>query len=207
MKIVLLGAPGSGKGTQAAFIKQKYNLPHISTGDIFRDNIKNNTPLGAQVKSIMDTGMLCPDDLTIEMVKDRLRKPDCHNGYHLDGFPRNLFQAESLNRFDAPDIVINIEIDLNKIRRRITGRRSCPKCGGSFHIDFIGDVKECQNCKGQLIIRKDDNPETVKERLAVYERQTKPLIDFYESKGKLVNIDGDKQIDEVFAEIVKVLEK
>ncbi len=207
MKIVLLGAPGSGKGTQASYIMQKYNLPHISTGDIFRDNIKNGTPLGEQVKYIMNTGMLCPDDLTIEMVKDRLRKADCENGYLLDGFPRNLFQATSLNNFDAPDVVINIEIDLNKIKHRITGRRSCPKCGASYHIDHIGDVRECPKCQGPLITRKDDNPETVKERLAVYEQQTKPLIDYYQGQGKLVNVNGDQDIELVFADIVKVLEK
>ena len=207
MKIVLLGAPGSGKGTQASYITNKYNLPHISTGDIFRDNIKNGTPLGEQVKYIMNTGMLCPDDLTVEMVKDRLRKADCENGYLLDGFPRNLFQAESLAKFDAPDYVLNIEIELNKIKRRITGRRSCPQCGKSFHIDFIGDVKECPACKGTLITRKDDNPETVKERLAVYESQTKPLIEYYRNKGKLININGDQDVQLVFEEIVKVLEK
>jgi len=205
MRIILLGAPGSGKGTQAAKISAEYGLTHISTGDIFRENIKNQTELGKKVKAIMDEGRLCPDDVTCELVKDRLAKDDCKNGYLLDGFPRNLFQAAELDKFAAPDKVINLEIDLKKIEKRITGRRSCPKCGGGFHIDFIGDVKTCPACGGELVIRKDDNPETVKERLSVYEKQTAPLVDYYTECGKIVGIDGDKTIEEVFADIKKVL--
>ena len=205
MKLILLGAPGSGKGTQAAYITEKYNLPHISTGDLFRDNIKNKTPLGIKVKEIMDNGDLCPDDLTIELVKDRLSQPDCKNGYLLDGFPRNLYQAEQLDLFDAPDSVIEIDVDMKKIEHRIVGRRSCSKCKNSFHIDFIGDVDVCPDCGGKLITRKDDNPETVKERLEVYKCQTEPLTAYYDKQNKLVKVDGDRAIKEVFDEIVEVL--
>lgn len=207
MKLILLGAPGSGKGTQAAYIAQKYDLPHISTGDIFRENIKNETPLGLKVKAVMDTGNLCPDDLTVELVKDRLSKSDCDKGYLLDGFPRDLVQAKALDEFSAPDIVIDLNVDLDKIERRITGRRSCPKCNGSFHIDFIGDTETCPDCGAKLVVRKDDNPETVKSRLAVYSKQTEPLISYYKNQGKLAVVDGNCSIDEVFAEIVKVLGK
>ena len=207
MKLILLGAPGSGKGTQAAYIAQKYDLPHISTGDIFRENIKNETPLGLKVKAVMDTGNLCPDDLTVELVKDRLSKSDCDKGYLLDGFPRDLVQAKALDEFSAPDIVIDLNVDLDKIERRITGRRSCPKCNGSFHIDFIGDTETCPDCGAKLVVRKDDNPETVKSRLAVYSKQTEPLISYYKNQGKLAVVDGNRPIDEVFAEIVKVLGK
>ena len=205
MKVVLLGAPGCGKGTQAAKICEKYEIPHISTGDIFRENIKNQTPLGLKVKSIMDNGDLCPDDVTCELVKDRLSKEDCQKGYLLDGFPRNLFQAKALQDFAAPDVVIDINVDLAKIERRITGRRSCPKCGGSFHIDFIGNTDVCPTCGDKLVIRKDDTPEVIKERLSVYKSYTEPLIAFYSEKGLIREVDGDKSIDEVFDEIVKVL--
>ncbi len=205
MKLILLGAPGCGKGTQASSISDKYDLPHISTGDIFRENINNKTPIGIKVKEVMDNGNLCPDELTVELVKERLAKDDCKNGYLLDGFPRNLFQAKALDEFSAPDKVINIEVDLGKIEKRITGRRSCSKCKNSFHVDFIGDTKVCPDCGGELVVRKDDNPETVKSRLAVYKEQTEPLEEYYSKLGKLVNVNGNNGIEEVFAEIVKVL--
>ena len=205
MRLILLGAPGSGKGTQAAYITEKYDLPHISTGDIFRENIKAQTPLGIKVKEVMDNGNLCPDDLTIEIVKERLEKPDCEKGYLLDGFPRNIVQAKALDQFAKPDKVINIDVNLSKIEHRIVGRRNCPKCNGSFHVDFIGNTKVCPVCGGELIVRKDDNVDTVKERLSVYSSQTAPLIDYYNAQGKLISIDGDKSIDEVFDQIVKVL--
>ncbi len=205
MKIVLLGAPGCGKGTQAAKICEAYNLPHISTGDIFRENISNKTPLGLKVKAIIDSGNLCPDDVTCDLVKDRLSKSDCKNGFLLDGFPRNLVQAKALEDFAKPEIVIDIDVDLDKIEKRITGRRSCPKCGGSFHIDFIENDKICPTCGGELVIRKDDVPEVIKERLNVYQSSTSPLIDFYKNNGVLKTVDGDKSIDEVFDEIKKVL--
>ena len=205
MKIILLGAPGSGKGTQAKRISAKYNVPHISTGDIFRENIKNQTELGKKVSAIINEGRLCPDDITCELVKDRLSKEDCKDGYLLDGFPRNLFQANALDRFSAPDKVLNLVVDLSKIERRITGRRNCPACGGSYHIDFIGDVKDCPACGGELAVRKDDNPETVKERLSVYVKETEPLAGYYENQGKLVDINGDQPIEKVFDDIVKIL--
>ena len=205
MNVILLGAPGAGKGTQATRIASRYNLPHISTGDIFRANIKNGTPLGLKVKSIMDAGNLCPDELTIELVKDRLAQKDCENGYLLDGFPRNLVQAAALDEFNAPDTIINLNVDLNKLEARITGRRSCPKCGGSYHISVIGDTKYCPACNAELTIRKDDNPETVKERLSVYKSQTEPLIGYYSKQGKVKDIDGNLTVEKVFEEIQKVL--
>ncbi len=205
MKIILLGAPGSGKGTQATYICSKYNLPHISTGDIFRENIKNQTPLGVKVKAIIDGGNLCPDDLTCELVKDRLSKPDCKNGYVLDGFPRNLFQSCELDKFSNPDLALNIKVDFDKIEKRVTGRRTCVACGGTFHIDQIGDTKICPTCGKELIIRKDDTVETVRHRLSVYKEQTEPLIDYYAKQNKVIDIDGNRSVEEVFQSIVKVL--
>ena len=205
MKLILLGAPGCGKGTQAAYISDKYDLPHISTGDLFRENIKNKTPLGIKVKEIMDTGNLCPDDLTVALVEDRLNNSDCAKGYLLDGFPRDIAQAVALDKFATPDKVIVIDVDLSIIERRITGRRSCPKCGGSFHVDFIGCSSVCPTCGEKLIVRKDDNPETVKERLEVYQKSTAPLIEYYSKQGKVVSVDGNQSIEKVFADIVKVL--
>lgn len=207
MKLILLGAPGSGKGTQAAYITAKYNLPHISTGDIFRENIKNKTPLGVKIKEIIDAGNFCPDELTVEVVKERLSKPDCQAGYLLDGFPRNIYQAEALDMFCAPDKVVDLDVDLNKIEKRITGRRSCPDCGGSYHVDFLENKEICPECGANLIVRKDDNPEVVKNRLAVYSRQTEPLIDYYKNQGKLFTVNGNQPIESVFQDIVKVLSK
>ncbi len=205
MKIVLLGAPGSGKGTQALSISNKYKVPHISTGDIFRDNIKNGTPLGLKVKSIMDKGDLCPDELTIDLVRDRLSKKDCEAGYLLDGFPRNLVQAQALDEISTPDLVIDIDVDFSKIEDRITGRRSCPGCGASYHTSVIGDTSVCPACGGTLIRRKDDNPETVKERLSVYSKQTQPLVDYYKQQGKLKTVNGNLSVEAVFGEIEKVI--
>lgn len=207
MKLILLGAPGSGKGTQAAYITAKYNLPHISTGDIFRENIKNKTSLGVRIKEIIDGGNLCPDELTVQVVKERLSKPDCQAGCLLDGFPRNIFQAEALDEFCSPDKVINLDVDLSKIERRVTGRRSCIKCGGTYHVDFLKGQETCPECGEKLFIRKDDTVEVVKSRLDVYARQTKPLIDYYEKQGKLCTVNGDQSIEAVFEEIVKVLSK
>lgn len=205
MKLILLGAPGSGKGTQAALISEKLNLPHISTGDIFRDNIKRKTEIGLKIKSIIDGGDLCPDDLTIEIVKQRLSEKDCENGYLLDGFPRNMTQAKALDESAAPDKIIELVIPLEKIERRITGRRSCVKCKSSFHVDLIGNRKECPTCGGELFVRDDDNPTSVKERLAVYKEQTAPLIEYYAQQGKLFPINADLPIEEVFANILKVV--
>lgn len=206
MKLVLLGAPGSGKGTQASKISGRYGLPHISTGDIFRENISAKTEIGLRIKKIIDGGDLAPDDITIEIVKERLSAKDCEGGYVLDGFPRNLAQAEALEGFDPPDAVIFIDIPLHKLERRLTGRRSCKVCKGSFHVDFIDDEKTCPDCGGELFIRKDDSTDAVRERFAVYEEQTRPLEDFYWKKGRLKAVNGDNGAEDVFAEIVRAIE-
>lgn len=205
MKVILLGAPGAGKGTQAVRLAQRYNIPHISTGDIFRSNIKERTPIGIVAKSYIDKGQLVPDEVTIQIVKERLEKDDCKNGYLLDGFPRTVSQAEALDGFSEIDSVVNIDVPLNKLMRRITGRRVCGKCGESYHIDYLDGSTSCRKCDGELIQRADDNEETVGKRLEVYEKQTAPLIDHYKSKGKLIDIDGDGDIDSVFAAIVERL--
>lgn len=205
MKIVLLGAPGSGKGTQALEISKKYGLPHVSTGDIFRHHIINQTPLGIKIKEIIAAGRLCPDDITGEIVKERLSREDCKNGYLLDGFPRSIIQAKTLDEFSSPDKVIEIEVDYSVIERRITGRRSCKTCDGTFHVDTIGDTKICPVCGNELYVRRDDNPAAVKERLAVYEKQTLPLEKYYSDQGKLYKVNGNLPIKEVFSEIEKVL--
>lgn len=204
MKIILLGAPGAGKGTQAKRLAEKYDIPHVSTGDIFRANIKNQTPIGVVAKSYIDKGQLVPDEVTVEIVKQRLNEPDCQKGYLLDGFPRNVYQAEELDKISNVEKVIDIEVDLNKLLKRITGRRVCA-CGESYHVDFLEGKTECARCGGKLYQRADDNEATVNERLSVYQKQTAPLIDYYKKAGKLVVIDGDKAIDEVFEEIVNKL--
>lgn len=206
MKIILLGAPGSGKGTQATHIAEKCSVPHISTGDIFRENIKNKTPLGIKVKEIIDNGNFCPDDLTCELVKNRLSEKDCENGYLLDGFPRNLYQAKALDEFSSPDMVIELKVDLHLIEKRVTGRRNCSKCGASFHTDFIGESKTCEKCGGELSIRKDDTPETVKTRLKVYAEQTEPLVEYYSKQNKLFVVDGNGDIESVKKDIFKALD-
>ena len=204
MKIVLLGAPGAGKGTQAKRLAEKYGIPHISTGDIFRANIKNATPIGVIAKSYIDKGQLVPDEVTVEIVKQRLMEADCENGYLLDGFPRNVFQAEQLDKISEVDSVVDIEVDFTKLLKRITGRRVCA-CGESYHVDFLDGKTECLRCGGKLYQRADDNEATVGERLSVYQKQTAPLVEYYKNAGKLVVIDGDKAIDEVFEEIVNKL--
>lgn len=206
MKIILLGAPGSGKGTQAGLICERYSLPHISTGDIFRENIAKETELGKKVKTIIAGGNLCPDDLTIEIVKDRLLKDDCKNGFLLDGFPRSLIQAEALESFDAPDTVINFVMAEGILINRISGRRVCKQCSSTFHTEFIGNSMVCSKCGGELYIRKDDNPESVKERLKVYRKQTMPLVDFYKKKGIVHEIDSGRLFSEVFEDVKKVLD-
>ena len=205
MKVILLGAPGAGKGTQAVRLAERYNIPHISTGDIFRSNIKERTPIGIVAKSYIDKGQLVPDEVTIQIVRERLEKDDCKNGYLLDGFPRTVSQAEALDGFSEVDSVVNIDVPLHKLMRRITGRRVCGKCGESYHIDYLDGSTSCKKCDGTLIQRADDNEETVGKRLEVYEKQTAPLIDHYKSKGKLIDIDGDGDIDSVFAAIVERL--
>ncbi len=204
MNLILLGAPGAGKGTQAAQISEKYKLPHISTGDIFRKNIKEGTPVGLKAKAYIDKGELVPDEVTVEIVAGRLKETDCKNGYLLDGFPRNVKQAEALGRITKIDAVINIDVDLKLLSARLTGRRVCGKCGESYHITTLKGDK-CIKCGGGLIHRADDSAETVNNRLSVYEKQTAPLIEYYTKKGILKTVDGTKAIGEVFKSIEKLL--
>lgn len=212
MKIVMLGAPGAGKGTQAVNIAKEYGIPHISTGDIFRANIKNQTELGMKAKSYMDKGALVPDDITIGMLLDRIVDNDCRNGFVLDGFPRTIPQAESLKAAlslqDAKiDHAVDIEVPDEVITNRMGGRRSCPKCGGTYHIVYNPPKKEgiCDNCGTELVQRADDRPETVQERLKTYHEQTQPLIDFYRNEGVLTEVDGTKKPEEVLADILGAL--
>ena len=210
MKIIMLGAPGAGKGTQAKKIAEKYSIPHISTGDIFRANIKNGTELGKKAKTYMDQGLLVPDELVVDLVVDRVKQDDCSNGYVLDGFPRTIPQAEALDKAlaamgEAMDYAINVEVPDENIVRRMSGRRACVDCGATYHIVYTKEENICDNCHGELILREDDKPETVQKRLNVYHEQTQPLIDYYTEKNILVEVDGTVDIDEVFAAIVNVL--
>ena len=214
MKIIMLGAPGAGKGTQAKKIAAKYQIPHISTGDIFRANIKNGTELGKKAKTYMDQGLLVPDELTCDLVVDRIKQPDAANGYVLDGFPRTIPQAEALTEAldkigEKLDYAIDVEVPDDNIINRMSGRRACVACGGTYHIKFNPTKKEgiCDACGGELILRDDDKPETVKQRLTVYHDQTQPLIDYYTKEGILKEVDGTLDLQAVFAEIVKILEK
>ena len=203
MKLILLGAPGAGKGTQATRISDKYTLPHISTGDILRQNIKDGTELGRQAKSYIDAGQLVPDEVVINIVKDRLQQADCKNGYILDGFPRTCAQAEALDKVANIDCVINIAVDPDLIVNRITGRRMCA-CGESYHISMgIGDT--CPKCGAKLYQRDDDKEETVKNRLDVYHKQTQPLIDYYTGQNILKTVDGTADMMDVFAAITDIL--
>ncbi|MDE6397745.1 MAG: adenylate kinase [Clostridiales bacterium] len=206
MKLVLLGAPGAGKGTQAVKIAEKYGIVHISTGDIFRKNLKEGTPVGLKAKAYIDKGQLVPDEVTCEIVAERLKEADCKKGFMLDGFPRNVMQAQALEKMTDIDLVLNIAVDLNKLMARLTGRRVCAKCGESFHVSTFTE-KTCPKCGGDVIQRADDTEETVGKRLNVYTEQTQPLIDFYEKKGKLASVDGMAAIDDVFAEICGVISK
>ena len=212
MKIIMLGAPGAGKGTQADKICAKYNIPHISTGDIFRANIKNNTELGQKAKSYMDKGELVPDELVVDLVVDRIKADDCTNGYVLDGFPRTIPQAEALDAAlaainDKVDYAINVEVPDENIINRMSGRRACVACGATYHIVHIPTKVEgvCDKCGAELILRDDDKPETVKNRLNVYHEQTQPLIDYYTAKNVLHEVDGTKAMEDVFSSIVSIL--
>ncbi len=212
MKIIMLGAPGAGKGTQAKKIADKYQIPHISTGDIFRANIKEGTELGKKAKSYMDQGLLVPDELTLELIMDRFRNPDCANGYVLDGFPRTIPQAEALTAAlekngETIDYAINVEVPDENIVTRMSGRRACLACGATYHVVYAPTKTEgvCDRCGEKLVLRDDDKPETVKKRLDVYHSQTQPLIDYYTKQGKLVEVDGTQNVDAVFDAIVKIL--
>ena len=212
MKIIMLGAPGAGKGTQAKRIAEKYGVPHVSTGDIFRANIKNGTQLGMEAKKYMDQGLLVPDELTVRILLDRVAQDDCKNGYVLDGFPRTIPQAEVLDEAltklgDKIDYAIDVNVPDENIIRRMSGRRACLTCGATYHIEHIPPKQEgiCDKCGSELVLRDDDKPETVKNRLAVYHEQTQPLIDFYEKKGVLKTVDGNLPMEEVFAAITAIL--
>ena len=214
MKIIMLGAPGAGKGTQAKMIAEKCGIPHISTGDIFRANIKNGTELGAKAKEYMDKGLLVPDELVCDLVVDRIQQADCEKGYILDGFPRTIPQAEALDKAlaannEAVDFAINVEVPDENIINRMSGRRACVGCGATYHIQFNAPKVEgvCDTCGEKLILRDDDKPETVKNRLSVYHEQTQPLIDYYSKKGVLAEVDGTQAMDDVFNAIVNVLGK
>lgn len=212
MKIVMLGAPGAGKGTQAKMIAEKYSIPHISTGDIFRANIKEGTPLGLEAKSYMDQGKLVPDELTVKILLDRVAKDDCKNGYVLDGFPRTIPQANVLKEAldaqnDKIDYAINVDVPDENIVRRMSGRRACVTCGATYHIEHVPPKKEgiCDKCGSNLILRDDDKPETVLNRLKIYHEQTQPLIDFYNNEGILKEVDGTIDVKDVFENITKIL--
>jgi adenylate kinase len=212
MKIIMLGAPGAGKGTQAKQIASKYDIPHISTGDIFRANIKNGTELGNKAKSYMDKGLLVPDELVVDLVVDRVAEKDCEKGYVLDGFPRTIPQAEALDAAlakngESMEYAINVEVPDENIVKRMSGRRACVACGATYHLEHIPPKTEgvCDTCGKELILRDDDKPETVLNRLNIYHEQTQPLIDYYTKKGILKEVDGTKNMADVFADIVSIL--
>lgn len=212
MKIIMLGAPGAGKGTQAKKIAEKYQIPHVSTGDIFRSNMKEGTELGMKAKAYMDQGALVPDELTIGMLMDRIAKEDCKNGYVLDGFPRTIPQAESLKNALSEngqkiDFAVNVDVPDENIISRMAGRRACVACGATYHIVYNPPKTEdvCDVCGQKLILRDDDKPETVKKRLAVYHEQTQPLIEYYDKEGVLANVDGTQDLNKVFSDITAIL--
>lgn len=212
MKIIMLGAPGAGKGTQAKKIADKYQIPHISTGDIFRANIKNNTELGKKAKTYMDQGLLVPDELVVDLVVDRFKEADCANGYVLDGFPRTIPQAEALTEAlskigEAVDYAIDVEVPDENIVQRMSGRRACVSCGATYHIVYAKTKVDgiCDRCNSELILRDDDKPETVQKRLDVYHEQTQPLIDYYTKQGILRTVDGTADMEEVFQSIIDIL--
>ena len=212
MRIILLGPPGAGKGTQAAGIVEKYNIPHISTGDIFRKNIKEGTELGKKAKGYIDQGLLVPDELTVGLVTDRISQPDCEKGFMLDGFPRNVAQAQHLDKYlkevgISLDKVVNIEVDKDILVGRAVGRRICKSCGATYHVEFNPPKVDgiCDVCGGELYQRADDNEETVSKRIQVYLDETKPLVNYYSEEGIIANINGQQSIDKVFGDIVEAL--
>ena len=214
MKIIMLGAPGAGKGTQAKMIADKYGIPHISTGDIFRANIKNGTELGMEAKKYMDLGKLVPDELTVKILLDRVAQEDCAKGYVLDGFPRTIPQAEVLDKAltelgEAIDFAIDVDVPDENIVKRMSGRRACLSCGATYHLEHIPPKKDgvCDKCGKELVLRSDDKPETVLNRLKIYHDQTQPLIEYYTQKGVLYTVNGTVDMKDVFASIVSILEK
>ncbi len=213
MKIIMLGAPGAGKGTQAKKLAAKYGIPHISTGDIFRANIKNGTELGRKAKVFMDQGLLVPDELVVDLIMDRFAEPDCENGYVLDGFPRTIPQAKALDEAlaknnDAIEYAIDVDVPDEAIVKRMSGRRACVNCGATYHLETIPPKKEgiCDICEAELILRDDDKPETVLKRLNVYHEQTQPLIEYYADKSVLRTVDGTQDPEAAFHDIIKIVE-
>ena len=206
MNIILLGAPGAGKGTLASKLVDGYAFPHISTGDIFRENIKNQTEIGLLAKSYIDKGQLVPDEVTCKIVENRINKPDCKDGYMLDGFPRTLVQAEALDKITKIDLVINIDVDFSLILGRICGRRVCKACGETYHTSKLNGATTCVKCGGELYQRKDDNPETVQSRLDVYNAQTMPLIEYYKKKGLLFSVEGNTTPEDVYEKVSEKLD-
>ena len=209
VKLIIFGPPSAGKGTQAQRLSAKYGIPQIATGDLLRDQVAKKTPIGLKVKEILDAGKLGPDDLIVQMIKERVSQPDCENGYLLDGFPRTMNQAKELEKMTDIDLVINIGVDTDVLVERAVGRRICPKCAAVYHITFSPSATPgiCDKCGTRLIQRDDDKEETVRKRLKVYQDQTEPLIDYFERKGKLMNIDGSLGIDGVFEQIVRAISK
>jgi len=207
MKLILLGAPGAGKGTQAKKIVAEFNIPQISTGDILRKAVADGTPLGTEAKKYMEAGQLVPDEVVIGLMKERLKDDDCKNGFILDGFPRTVEQAEALGEITDIDAVISIDVNMNSLVERITGRRSCSKCGAVYPIKFNPPKKEgiCDACGGPLVQREDDKEETVRKRLDTYMRQTSPLIDYYDRKGILKPVDGNGPIDSIYSGVKNIL--
>ena len=206
MKLIFLGPPGAGKGTQAAGVSAHLGVPHISTGDMFRSAIKNQTPTGLEAKRYIDAGELVPDSVTIAMVRERLSMDDCANGYLLDGFPRTVDQAIALDSISAPDAVVDIDVPDERLLSRLTGRRICGKCQGTFHISKLADENTCPVCGGTVIQRNDDRPETIATRLKAYHESTEPLIGYYKGLGKLRSVNGDGPLEEVFKAILASLE-
>ena len=206
MKLIFLGPPGAGKGTQAAGVSAHLGVPHISTGDMFRSAIKNQTPTGIEAKKYLDAGELVPDSVTIAMVRERLSMDDCRNGYLLDGFPRTVDQAIALDSISAPDAVVDIDVPDERLLSRLTGRRICGKCQGTFHISKLADERTCPVCGGEVYQRNDDKPETIATRLKAYHEQTEPLIGYYKGLGKLRRVNGDNQLVDVFKAILATLE-
>ena len=204
MKLIFLGPPGAGKGTQAEKISELYGIAHISTGDMLRSQMREGTPLGAEAKGYIDRGELVPDELIVAMVAERIKEEDCANGFLLDGFPRTVSQAEALNGISDIDMVIDIAVPAERILERIGGRRMCSGCGAGYHTSSY-HKDTCEKCGASLYIRDDDRPETVKHRITVYERQTKPLIDYYREKGNLSRVNGDNTPDRVFDDVAAAI--
>jgi len=208
MKLVIFGPPSAGKGTQAQKLSKRYGIPQIATGDLLREHVAKKTPIGVKVKEILDAGKLGPDDLIVQMIKDRVSEPDCKNGYLLDGFPRTMNQAKELEKMTDIDLVLNIVVDPEVLVERAVGRRICPKCAAVYHVSFNPPKRRgiCDKCGTPLVQRDDDKEETVRRRLKVYQEQTAPLVEYYRSRGKLVDIDGSKGIEGVFEQLVNAVE-